>query len=582
MRSSHPLRTTPLPPRCASAAGLLVFALLAAGGARAAEASLAWQREPWGQGERGAVAVAATPGGAWVAVGDASGATLVRDGRVARRIARAGVRDLAFDARGALWIATDEGLWRTRPDDPGAVEDRSPAPGADARRVARLAVDGEWIAAATDAGAFVALAGGPWSELDGAAPRAASSGVALRCRAGACDVAWIAGDALWRADLEARAGRPLAQRVRELAVAGAPAGAAPVDVAVAAGRLVVVYERALAIERADAPDAFALRRPALPPGAGARRALRALGRDWIATDRGLLHGSFEAGGAWRRADVPAGWLGTAAVASDGEALWVATASGVLRGRVSAPLAALADEGAGEAASARAVAARGDGAPPHEARAAQVDASIAAELRALHRMALAHQGLDLDRQRAWRARIARRAWWPEVDVRADYGGDRGRAVDFDQTFTSGATQHLVDRARDRGDDWDVGIALHWDLANAVLDGDAVDFAREERLWISLRDDVLDEIDQLYFERRRALLELAAVPDARSIDAERLRLRAAELAAGLDAWTGGGFSRALFEPVARTGDRAARSDAAAARDGDPARGARDPRAGAAEAP
>ena len=46
-------------------------------------------------------------------------------------------------------------------------------------------------------------------------------------------------------------------------------------------------------------------------------------------------------------------------------------------------------------------------------------------------------------------------------------------------------------------------------------------------------------QLYFERRRVLAELSvAPPDGRL----RLGLRAAELAAGIDAWTGGWFSRA----------------------------------------
>ena len=64
-------------------------------------------------------------------------------------------------------------------------------------------------------------------------------------------------------------------------------------------------------------------------------------------------------------------------------------------------------------------------------------------------------------------------------------------------------------------------------------------------IELRDDVLDEITQLYFERRRVLVELAAAEAPG--DTLRLRLRAAELAAGIDAWTGGWFSRALREPA-----------------------------------
>ncbi len=63
-------------------------------------------------------------------------------------------------------------------------------------------------------------------------------------------------------------------------------------------------------------------------------------------------------------------------------------------------------------------------------------------------------------------------------------------------------------------------------------------------VQLRDDVLDEIAQLYFERRRVLLDLAALgPAASGSEAMRLRLRAEELAAGLDGWTGGWFGRAV---------------------------------------
>ena len=67
------------------------------------------------------------------------------------------------------------------------------------------------------------------------------------------------------------------------------------------------------------------------------------------------------------------------------------------------------------------------------------------------------------------------------------------------------------------------------------------SREAREIIELRDDVLDEITQLYFERRRVLDALARAPAPDDVEAVRLRLRAQELAAGIDAWTGGWFGR-----------------------------------------
>ena len=52
-------------------------------------------------------------------------------------------------------------------------------------------------------------------------------------------------------------------------------------------------------------------------------------------------------------------------------------------------------------------------------------------------------------------------------------------------------------------------------------------------------MLDEINQLYFERRGLLLQLAGSQPPDAAEALRLQLRAAELQAGLDGWTGGWF-------------------------------------------
>ena len=87
-------------------------------------------------------------------------------------------------------------------------------------------------------------------------------------------------------------------------------------------------------------------------------------------------------------------------------------------------------------------------------------------------------------------------------------------------------------------------MTWNLGDVAYQPESIDISREAREVIELRDDVLDEITQLYFERRAVLAALhapVAMPHAESL---RLRLRAAELAAGIDAWTGGWFSRQLL--------------------------------------
>jgi hypothetical protein len=137
----------------------------------------------------------------------------------------------------------------------------------------------------------------------------------------------------------------------------------------------------------------------------------------------------------------------------------------------------------------------------------------------------------------------------------FGTDRrtARRWDNDQSFISGDTRHLRDEDGDRSLDLDASINFAWDFGDTAYDPEYVDLSRESRLVIALRDDVLDEVNQLYFERLGLLRQLARPPDelpptagageGAAPDRLRLELRVGELTAGLDAWTGGWFSRQL---------------------------------------
>jgi hypothetical protein len=103
------------------------------------------------------------------------------------------------------------------------------------------------------------------------------------------------------------------------------------------------------------------------------------------------------------------------------------------------------------------------------------------------------------------------------------------------------RRLQDRDRSESDGYGVTVELSWDLGVAAFNPEHVDVSREARLVAQLRDDVLDEINQLYFERQRVLASIEAPPP--DTTPALLRLRADELASGLDAWTGGWFSAQL---------------------------------------
>ena len=166
---------------------------------------------------------------------------------------------------------------------------------------------------------------------------------------------------------------------------------------------------------------------------------------------------------------------------------------------------------------------------------------------MQRAALLYLELGSDRIARFQRQVARRGFLPELSVHGDYGGVRAHDEDFDETvFASGERYQLLDRLHERQRDFGVGATLRWDLGDTVYNPEEIDISKEVRELIELRDEVLDEINQLYFERRRVLLERALLPDPASPEAERLALRALELAAGLDAWTGGWWSRQV-EPL-----------------------------------
>jgi ligand-binding sensor domain-containing protein len=508
--------------------GILGAAVLLAGAAASPSElgpRFAWRAVAEGVHGEAVSALAVRPGGAGLAVGDARGVRVAEPGGGFRRLLHRGpVWDLAFLPGGAngaghaLLAATAAGLYRVAA---AGVRALRTAPGAEARSVQRVAVARGAVAVASDAGAF--LSSDPtsdpahWQRLSSRLPREPATAVALRERAGGLECFVVVGERLWRVALAStRQGWRDSGAARE-PLPFARSGEAPVDVAFGLGGadVVVVLPEALAVRESDGA-AWRVLRPTLPPGARARRLHAAHGLLWLATDRGLLVADALAG-PWRRATGPAGTADVHSVASDASAVYVAAGERVLAAR---PV--------GRAAAGAALALRTpEGDPPIE----QVQRAV-----------LAYLGLRRERVDALRRGVSRRGWLPLVSLRLARARDEDQGVDFDESFSSGELHRLVDRDQNQARDFEATLTFTWDLGDVAYHPEEIDVSREAREVIKLRDDVLDEVTQLYFERRRVLAELFARPDAPPAERLRLRLRAAELAAGLDAWTGGWFGRA----------------------------------------
>jgi hypothetical protein len=495
-------------------------------------------------------------------VGDARGAVFGFPGGPMRRVALRGeVRDLAFfgddtERAPALLAATELGLYRILSD--GRVESVAPGPGSDANRVARIAVASGVVAAATAAGAFVSPDGARWQRLSEELPSGPATAIALAEREGFVE-SWVAirGE-LWRSEIRAEAGRVTSTRPVRVAIPFASGQRPPIDIALDIGdtAVAVVFESDLVV-REKADEGWEQLRPILPPGASALRLAAALDRYWLATDRGLLVAR-SLRGPWRRATDGSGSDAIFDLETGEGALYAATDTGLVVAQPASDFSTgveveqLASDfstrvDAGHLTSDFSTGAEGGRLTSDFSRVVEVAQPIVdpnePDVHSVHRAALRYLSLDSGRIAELRRGVSRRGWLPILSFRATRDNDKRRHSDYDEAFISGEMRRFNDRDTDRDRELELQLTVSWDLGDIAYHPEEIDVSREAREIIELRDDVLDEITQLYFERRRVIAALALQPD--SPTASEFQLRAAQLAAGIDAWTGGWFGRQLSD-------------------------------------
>ena len=128
---------------------------------------------------------------------------------------------------------------------------------------------------------------------------------------------------------------------------------------------------------------------------------------------------------------------------------------------------------------------------------------------------------------WRKQARIKAFFPEVDLT------------YDKTvFTS--TSFPQGRGFVGPTDW--GLTLRWDVGDLIFSTEHTSIDVRSRLMVQLRDDILNEVTRLYFERKRLQLELSQnILQTKTIKEKELRLE--ELTALIDGLTNGYLSRRL---------------------------------------
>jgi photosystem II stability/assembly factor-like uncharacterized protein len=139
---------------------------------------------------------------------------------------------------------------------------------------------------------------------------------------------------------------------------------------------------------------------------------------------------------------------------------------------------------------------------------------------------------------WRKQSAKKALLPQVSV----GLDRNTTDLWH--WEGGSTTKSNDDCLRRGKDnldWDV--SLSWDLSDLIWNDAQTSIDVRSKLMVELRDDILDQVNKLYFERLRIKSELdnLAIEDRKKRFDKQLKLE--ELTASLDSLTSGFYSEQL---------------------------------------
>ncbi len=139
---------------------------------------------------------------------------------------------------------------------------------------------------------------------------------------------------------------------------------------------------------------------------------------------------------------------------------------------------------------------------------------------------------------WRKKAAKKALLPQVSVGIDRNTTDLRH--WEGGSTTKENDDILRRGRD-SIDWDV--SLSWDLSDLIWNDAQTSIDVRSKLMVELRDDILDQVNKLYFERLRLKLELdnLAIEDKNKRFDKQLKVE--ELTASLDALTSGYYSEQL---------------------------------------
>ncbi len=163
-----------------------------------------------------------------------------------------------------------------------------------------------------------------------------------------------------------------------------------------------------------------------------------------------------------------------------------------------------------------------------------------DILTLQEKAMEFAGVSPDKIIDWRRRLKKRALLPEFSIDLDL--DNNRTLSDSIAVSSSGSSNVGPDDKTMYKAIGVGISLDWDLKELIWSSEEVSIDTRAKLNTELRDDILSQLNQLYFEWKRQQVKLLD-ENLKPEKALSLLFKIEKLRADIDALTGGFLSRAL---------------------------------------
>lgn len=148
---------------------------------------------------------------------------------------------------------------------------------------------------------------------------------------------------------------------------------------------------------------------------------------------------------------------------------------------------------------------------------------------LREAAIQYAEVSPEKIKKWRMESRLKALLPKISVSAD----RNRADTY-EIYTSATREYILTGPDDTSDGWNVGLS--WELGDLIWSDDQTNIDVRSKLMVQLRNDILDDLRRVYYERKRLQFELMTRPPKDMNMKFEKELRLQELGQAIDDLTG----------------------------------------------